>query len=374
MHCLELEVPPQRWLFLLLPPLLLLAAADTVAGSPRCRIHTDPAARWTPYPWRNAYTPSTSISARAASPPFVTHEYGYCEGGRGPWAWGSNNATVAECMAAAVKLNSTCFDYFCEFHGAANCSCPSVPRITPTSAAKVVACVGDSITAGYLSSCGLDYPHQLQGILGSGYSVTNYGVGGQTMFKPSHQVGRDSSYWSREQYQQALNSSANIVVLMLGTNDAKADRWQRWGSTFPLDYRDMVASFQAMKSKPIIYLLVPPPLYVNGCYGMNATVTNTIFPGNGPAGIRTIAARMKIPAEQIVDIYSLFQGHCPVVGGTPGHPPTCTAPHVVPNGTCGTKCDWVGSGGTDGCHPDDVGYGMLAHSVFAAIRRNSSVE
>ena len=83
----------------------------------------------------------------------------------------------------------------------------------------------------------------------SGYSVTNYGVGGQTMFKPSHQVGRDSSYWSREQYQQALNSSANIVVLMLGTNDAKADRWQQWGSAFPLDYRDMVASFQAMKSK-----------------------------------------------------------------------------------------------------------------------------
>ena len=29
-------------------------------------------------------------------------------------------------------------------------------------------------------------------------------------------------------------------------------------------------------------------------------------------------------------------------------------------------CDWVGSGGTDGCHPDDVGYGQVAKAVAAA--------
>ena len=40
-----------------------------------------------------------------------------------------------------------------------------------------VACVGDSITAGYLSSCGLNYPNQLQSLLGDGFAVSNYGVG-----------------------------------------------------------------------------------------------------------------------------------------------------------------------------------------------------
>ena len=343
--------------------ILVAAAAAGADASDRCRVHTDPAAKWTPYPWRNAYTPAAA--APRSAPSFVTHEYGYCEGGKGPWTWGSNNATVAECMAQAVKLNATCFDYMCAYHDAVNCTCPNVPPITPAPAAKVVACVGDSITAGYLSSCGLDYPHQLQSMLGSGYAVTNFGVGGQTMFKPSHQVGREASYWNRPQYHQALNSSADIIVLMLGTNDAKADRWAKWGNVFPSDYQDMIASFQAMKSKPKIYLMVPPPLYVNGCYGMNATVTNNIFPGDGPAGVRTIAAKIKLPAAQTIDIYSLFQGHCPVTGGTAGHPPKCVAPHV--NATCGTKCDWIGSGGLDGCHPDDVGYSKVAAAVYSAI-------
>eukprot|EP01052_Picozoa_sp_SAG31_P045702 SAG31_NODE_8455_length_1447_cov_2.009644_2_plen_235_part_00 len=220
----------------------------------------------------------------------------------------------------------------------------------------------------YLSSCGLNYPNQLQQMLGQSYKVTNYGVGGQTMLKPSHQVGREASYWNRVQYQQVLNSSANIIVLMLGTNDAKTDRWRTFGRVFPSDYKDMIGNFQAMASKPKIYLMVPPPLYVNGCYEMNATVTNSIFPGDGPAGIRTIAAKMGLPAAQIIDVYSLFQGHCPVTGGTPGHPPTCVAPHV--NATCGTKCDWVGSGGLDGCHPDNIGYSKLAGVVFDAITAN----
>lgn len=387
---------------------LLLTAAAAVPGilfvqaSDRCRIHTDSAAKWSPYPWRNAYTPASPAMAAAgsdSSPAFVTHQYGYCEGGKGPWAWGSNNATVAECMAQAVKLKATCFDYMCVYHDAANCTCPDLPPITPSPAATAVACVGDSITAGvsavtithtasnpsvvsgmnidcwhamlcavqlqYLSSCGLDYPHQLQRMLGTGYEVTNYGVGGQTMFKPSHQVGRESSYWNRVQYQMVLNSSADVIVLMLGTNDAKADRWQTYGKFFADDYSDMVASFQQMKSKPRVFLMVPPPLYVNGCYQMNATVTNSFFPGNGPVGIRTIAAKMSLPSANVIDIYSLFQEHCPVASGTPGHRPTCEAPHV--NATCGTKCDWIGSGGLDGCHPDDIGYSKLAKAVLSAI-------
>ena len=102
-------------------------------------------------------------------------------------------------MAQAVRLRATCFDFMCAYHEAANCTCPNIPAVMPRRAARKVACVGDSITAGYLSSCGMDYPHQLQQLLGEDYKVTNYGVGGQTMFKPNHQVGRDASYWNRPQ-------------------------------------------------------------------------------------------------------------------------------------------------------------------------------
>ena len=89
-------------------------------------------------------------------------------------------------------------------------------------------------------------------------------------------------------------------------------------------------------------------------------------PGPGPSGIRTIAASLKLPPSQIIDLYSMFQKQCPVVGGTPGHAPNTTD---VP-------CDWIGwcSGvnsteclGIDGCHPNDVGYSKIAKLVRSAI-------
>ena len=41
-------------------------------------------------------------------------------------------------------------------------------------------------------------------------------TGGQTMFKPEHLPPNDhSSYWDRPEYTRVLNSSADIIVLML---------------------------------------------------------------------------------------------------------------------------------------------------------------
>jgi lysophospholipase L1-like esterase len=336
----------------------------------RCRIHTDAASQWSSYRWRNAYVPAAAVaqtpplrfggeSRRGArvSTSFITHEFAYCSLGKGPWAWGASNVSVAECEAQCTAMNCTCFDYMCPYHEAADCECPKLPTITPVAAAKKVACVGDSITAGYLSSCGLNYPNQLQQLLGSGYKVTNYGVGGQTMFKPTHLPPNDhSSYWTRPEYGAVLNSSADVIVLMLGTNDAKADRWQNSASQFSRDYASMLASFRRMPSHPQLLIMVPPPLYRDGVYGMNQTVINSIFPGNGTNSVRAIASNAGLSAP--IDLFDLFQKHCPIVAGTPGHPPN--ASDVV--------CDWVGSGGTDGCHPDDVGYGRVAKAVAAAVR------
>jgi sialate O-acetylesterase len=83
-----------------------------------------------------------------------------------------------------------------------------------------VACVGDSITAGYLSSnASFAYPGRLQAQLdskfGAGkYTVTNFGAGGATV-----QKGADSPYWNRSQYAAFVNgSSYDIVIMMLVRN------------------------------------------------------------------------------------------------------------------------------------------------------------
>ena len=129
-----------------------------------------------------------------------------------------------------------------------------------------------------------------------------------------------------------------------------------------------------MASRPTIHLMVPPPLYVNGAYGMNQSVINTIFPGETAAGIRPIAKvgieprilaltlSLDVDSEAMglgtpIDLYGLFQAHCPVKGGTTGHPPNNTD----------TPCDWLGSGGRDGCHPSNSGYGKVAAAVRGAL-------
>jgi hypothetical protein len=142
------------------------------------------------------------------------------------------------------------------------CTQPKPPPIVPNASAINIACVGDSITQGYLSTNGATYPHQLQGMLGSGYKVTNFGAGGRTMLKKG-----DNPYWRTGPLKQALASKPQIVVLMLGTNDAKYHNWGPLHAEFPVDFKAMIEAFKNVSTSPRIYLMVPPPLYQDGRYG-----------------------------------------------------------------------------------------------------------
>ena len=58
-----------------------------------------------------------------------------------------------------------------------------------------------------------------------------------------------------------------------------------------------------------------------------------------------------------VDLFSLFETHCPIAAGTPGHLPSKA---VVP-------CEWIATGGMDACHPDNTGYDQIARAVLARM-------
>ena len=122
---------------------------------------------------------------------------------------------------------------------------------------------------------------------------------------------------------------------MLGTNDAKAFNWegiqQNTGDYFALDYVDMVKSFRQLSPPPLVYLMVPPPLYDPYPFEMNATVINEIF----PKVIRDIARVVDAP---IIDIYSAFQKS-----------------HTYKNLTC------------DGCHPVPMGNVIIAQTIYETI-------
>lgn len=84
-----------------------------------------------------------------------------------------------------------------------------------------IACVGDSITAGALST-GPEhtYPSQLQLMLDKSnpqrYSVHNLGASGATLMETG-----DSPYCKRLEYTKFTQGTWDVVIIMLGTNDAK---------------------------------------------------------------------------------------------------------------------------------------------------------
>ena len=87
-----------------------------------------------------------------------------------------------------------------------------------------IGAIGDSITAGACSSGGnATYPAQLQIMLDTAYgpgvyAVTNLGACGSTMQKAPN---GDSPYWQRPQYTTLTQNKWDILVILLGTNDAK---------------------------------------------------------------------------------------------------------------------------------------------------------
>ena len=91
----------------------------------------------------------------------------------------------------------------------------------------VVACVGDSITEGIGATRAdqYSYPAQLQGLLGEGYAVHNYGASGMTLLAEG-----DYPYIRQERYAASLACPCDVVLLMLGTNDSKPQNWrfQEW--------------------------------------------------------------------------------------------------------------------------------------------------
>ena len=64
------------------------------------------------------------------------------------------------------------------------------------------------------------------------------------------------SYWNTDFYDEALASKPNVVLILLGTNDAYGGDWDELA--FQNDYLDFIKSFRTLMSRPQVYLLVPP--------------------------------------------------------------------------------------------------------------------
>merc|ERR550514_1479150 len=96
--------------------------------------------------------------------------------------------------------------------------------------------------------------------------------------------GADSPYWKRPQHKALTGAKWDIIIIMLGTNDAKdagSHGPHNWPHTcggagahdcaFAQDYKamiDLVKTLGTTPQGPKIYTAIPPPLMAPA-YGVN---------------------------------------------------------------------------------------------------------
>jgi len=139
----------------------------------------------------------------------------------------------------------------------------------PAAAEEVihVACVGDSITAG---TTGYNYPMYLQEMLGSGYEVKNFGLGGAAVRYKAEKDG--SFFWyGSTQYQGSLSYDADIVFVMMGTNDVGSSLLQL-KKYFKEDYYNYLVKPYLDKGATVV-MMTSPFAYEYTMH--NANVINT---------------------------------------------------------------------------------------------------
>jgi len=219
-----------------------------------------------------------------------------------------------------------------------------------------VACVGDSITAwGCVDNQNQTYVAQLANLLGNGYSVTNYGNSGRTLMKGGVCRGRnetynDCSYWNTTTFKDALASEADVITIMLGTNDAKPYNWNSLGGaeTYLRDYMDMVDALVDHTPAKTVFLVTPPPLVHPPKspespypFDMMGDVINEQLPVLVPTVVRKFPGRNSWKGQlHGIDVWI-------ALGGTKGYENETM--------TC------------DGCHPTETAHAVIAETLAAAI-------
>lgn len=215
-------------------------------------------------------------------------------------------------------------------------SCSAPQRNGPIREAEYqssirVACVGDSITFGHrvANPERNSYPAQLAALLGDKWQVRNFGVNGATALKKG-----TKPYNEQPTFREVLSFKPDVVIVELGTNDTNAKSWPSHKDEFIADYLDLIRSFQALDSKPRIYLIRPTPLFRDRGkeYNTDKILAKEVIPK-----INEIARCKHLP---LIDLYAALDGK----GG------------LFP----------------DGVHPNVTGAGLMAQKVYQSLTGRTS--
>lgn len=142
-----------------------------------------------------------------------------------------------------------------------------------------VACIGNSVTYGYLlpDREKSAYPSQLQVLLGDKYQVKNYGKSGSTLLSKGHRP-----YIDQVEYKEALEYAADIVIIHLGLNDTDPRNWSNYRDDFFRDYLKLIDSFKERNPNAQIWISRMTPIthkhprFISGTRDWHKEIQKTI--------------------------------------------------------------------------------------------------
>ena len=197
----------------------------------------------------------------------------------------------------------------------------------PGRAQKIkVACVGNSVTYGYLlpEREKNAYPAQLGQMLGDGYEVANFGKSGATLLNNGHRP-----YVRQPEFKKALEFAGDIVVIHLGLNDTDPRNWPNYRDEFIPDYLALIDSFRMVNPKCKVWLCRMTPI----------THRHSRF----KSGTRDWHEQIQHAIEKVAENAQ--------AGLIDLHEELYCRPDLLP----------------DALHPDKEGAAILARTVFSAI-------
>lgn len=120
-----------------------------------------------------------------------------------------------------------------------------------------VACIGDSITAGFLLAdpATQAYPAQLQTLLGTNYVVRNFGHSGSgVLLTTKRPNGEFRAFRRYPEHRAALEWHPDIVICNLGINDCGDFRKPGMPEQFIANYTTLLRDYLALEKPPRLYL------------------------------------------------------------------------------------------------------------------------
>jgi sialate O-acetylesterase len=129
---------------------------------------------------------------------------------------------------------------------------------TAQKAVVKIACIGDSVTAGYLlaNSTTESYPSQLQLLMGDQYDVKNFGHSGATLLKKGH-----NPYYKTKECADVIAFSPDIAIIHLGLNDTDPRNWPNYNGDFDADYAWLLDTLRKQNPNVKLYICRLTPIF-----------------------------------------------------------------------------------------------------------------